>query len=126
MRTRLIIADANGTPLMATDSGHEDGHADRFIAQNLANLAAQGIAAVVVEFDPDTSGTDALHDLGNLCEVQVEMRTTPSGAREIVGVHRRSRAGARTIARAVRVIHAPDDVITPRTKLHRRARSPKP
>ena len=113
MRTRIIITATNGMPITALDSAHADGHAQRFVEENIAALATQGIAAIAVEFDPVTSGADALEDLRNLTDVRLEIRATPGAGREVIGIHRHGgaqRLSARAVARAFRVLHAPADI----------------
>lgn len=120
MRLRLILATPDGQPLGALDSAHADGHAQRWTEQNIALLAQQGIETVVVEFDPVAGYADTLADLTALPDVQLEVRATPAGQREIIGIHRRvgeRKASALPIARALRVLHAPIDFTNPRATL---------
>lgn len=120
MRLRLIIATPDGQPIGALDSAHADGHAQRWAEQNVALLAQQGIETVVVEFDPVAGYADALDDLTALPDVHIEVRSTPGGAREIIGIHRRvgeRKASARAIARALRVLHAPANFNNTRSTL---------
>lgn len=120
MRLRLIIATADGQPITALDSAHADGHAQRWVDANLAQLAAQGIDAVAVEFDPVAGYSDTLDDLTALPDVRLEVRAEPTGARQIIGIHRYvggKKASARAVARAIRVLSAPADFSNARATL---------
>lgn len=125
MRTRLFIFDNAGRPLLGFDGGSTAGHAARFVADNLAQLANAGYSnCIVIEFDPLGDADDAMRSVQSLHEHRLEFRQRPDGRREIVDVARWCepddpallRRPAKGV-RAFRVIHAADDVANTRAPL---------
>jgi len=121
MATRIIIVDSSGQPIFGCDSHHGDDHAAAWIEDSLALLAEQGITdAAVIEIDPVAGGDEARDTVRRLHELRLETRQRPDGAHEIVGLHRREgeTVGAtRPAAQALRVLHAPGHIATPRATI---------
>jgi hypothetical protein len=128
MRTRVIIFDSTGAPLIGIDSGALNNHAARCVADNLALLAAAGITGcIVVEFDHVGGADDATAIMRTLHLHRAQIRARPDGTREVFDIHahdepdvadpRRRLRNARSVVRALRVLHAPDDIANPRTTL---------
>lgn len=105
------------------DGAHGDEHARAVIEQNVANFTAGGMSPIVVEFDVFEGGDQLMADLGKLSAVRAEIRALPSGQREVVDVVLRRAGGGVSLARALRVLHAGDDIANTRAELHRRPRS---
>lgn len=129
MATRILILDPDGAAICALDGHHGAEHAARWAASMLDRLAAQGVAATVLEIVPEEGG-DAIRRgvFGALHRVHAEFHQRPDGKRELVGLVQRAEAtreheprakglartpapeGLRPIRGGLRLLAAPGDV----------------
>ena len=116
MRTRLMIFDSTGKALIGMDSGSGGEHAVAFVRDNLALLATLSHTdCVVVEYDPPQGGDAANIDIREMASTRAELRQRPDGKTELIGVYRRD--NRRSIARTLRVVHAPASVANARASI---------
>lgn len=115
MAQRILIVGPDTRPLFGMDGHHGDDHAAAWIADSLALLAERGIAGcAVLELDTMEGGDGSRDIMRALDRLTVETRQRPDGRRELVGVHFDR---TRPAARAVRILHAPDDWHGPRSTI---------
>ena len=98
----------------------EMGFAGVLVPEAHGGLGLTLTDAAVIEIDPVAGGDEARDTVRRLHELRLETRQRPDGAHEIVGLHRREgeTVGAtRPAAQALRVLHAPGHIATPRATI---------
>lgn len=134
MRTRLFIFSADHRPLMALDIHGDVACADRTLQQNRVLLRSQGFDDVIVlSVDPLSDADTHVQHVHGVARLRLETRTLPDGTTEIHDLHclppdaestgqttlRQRAAVPARVARAIRIVHAPDHVAGARRPIRR-------